>query len=284
MVSDTIARAIAVPCSFVQMTATPRPVALITGASAGLGREFALQLARRGYDLVLVSRDVDRLQALAAELRHAHGTDVEVIRADLTSDTDVTTVVDRIDRGPIDVLVNNAGFGTRGSIASSDRAAQEAMLRVHVLAAHRLAQAAVQKLVPLNRGAIINVASIASYLISPGNVNYSATKAWQRVYAESLALELHDKGVYVQALCPGYTHTEFHQRGGMNKKRVPDWWWMNADRVVAESLEAMSRRRPVVVVPGAGYRLAVLVLRFLPRWLWRLIISVRAPGSGARAP
>jgi uncharacterized protein len=270
--------------SLVPMTATTRPVALITGASAGLGREFAVQLARRGYDLVLVARDIDRLQALGGELRHANGTDVEVLRADLTIDSDVTTVVDRIDRGPIDVLVNNAGFGTRGSIASSPRPAQEAMLRVHVLAAHRLAQAAVQKMAPLNRGAIINVSSIASYLISPGNVNYSATKAWQRVYAESLALELRDKGVYVQALCPGYTHTEFHQRGGMNKKRVPDWWWMNADRVVAESLEAMSRRRPVVVVPGVGYKLAVLLLRFLPRWLWRQIISLRASGSGARAP
>ena len=164
--------------------------------------------------------------------------------------------MDRIDRGHIDVLVNNAGFGTRGSIASASRADQEAMLRVHVLATHRLTQAVVQKMVPAGRGSIINVASIASWLISPGNVNYSATKAWQRVFSESLALEVHGKGVYVQALCPGYTHTEFHQRGGMNKKRVPGWWWMNADRVVKESLDAMARRRPTVVVPGAGYKLA----------------------------
>lgn len=266
------------------MNATVRPVALVTGASAGLGREFAVQLARRGYDLVLVARDADRLHALASELRDSHGTNAEVLRADLTRDDDVSTVVHRIDSAPIDLLVNNAGFGTRGSIASTNRAGQEAMLRVHVLAAHRLAQAAVQKMVPIGRGAIINVSSTASWLISPGNVNYSATKAWQRVFAESLALEVRGKGVYVQALCPGYTHTEFHQRGGMNKKRVPDWWWMNADRVVAESLAAVDKRRPVVVVPGTGYKLAALIVRFLPRWIWRLLISLRPLGSGASPP
>jgi hypothetical protein len=117
-------------------------------------------------------------------------------------------------------------------------------------------------------------------------VNYGATKAWQRVFIESLSLELRNKGVYAQALCPGYTHTEFHQRGGMDKRRIPGWLWMNADRVVAASLRAVRRRRPVVVVPGVGYKLAVLLLRFLPRWLWRMVLSVwrGGRGSGARAP
>ena len=266
------------------MSASPRPVALVTGASAGLGREFAIQLARRGYDLVIVARDEDRLRALAAELHQATGTSVELLRADLTNDVDVTAVVDRIDRGPLDVLVNNAGFGTRGSLAKTSREGQEAMLRVHVLAMHRLTQAAVQLMVPAGRGSIINVASVASWLISPGNVNYNSTKAWQRVYSEGLALELHGKGVYVQALCPGYTHTEFHQRGGMNKKSVPGWWWMNADRVVKESLDAMEDRQPVVVVPGAGYKVAAFIVQFMPRWCWRLLLSLGSRGSGARAP
>ena len=264
------------------MPTTPRPVALVTGASAGLGREFAIQLARRGYDLVVVARDQDRLRALAAELHQSTGANVEVLRADLTNDDDVSAVVERIDRGPLDLLVNNAGFGTRGSIAKASRDGQEAMLRVHVLAMHRLTQAAVQLMVPAGRGSIINVASVASWLISYGNVNYNATKAWQRIYSESLALELRGKGVYVQALCPGYTHTEFHQRGGMNKKSVPDWWWMNADRVVTASLAAMDRRRPVVVVPGAGYKVAALIVQFMPRWCWRLLLSLGGRGSGAR--
>jgi hypothetical protein len=268
------------------MTATNRPVALVTGASAGLGREFARQLARAGYDLVLVARDADRLRTLAAELRESYDASAEVLCADLSRDDDVARVVERIDTSVVDVLVNNAGFGTRGSLARASRADQEAMLRVHVLAAHRLAQAAVQAMVSRGRGAIINVSSISSWLTSPGNVNYSATKAWQRVFAECLSLELAGKGVYVQALCPGYTHTEFHQRGGMDKKRVPSWWWMDADRVVAVSLRALRRHRPVVVVPGIGYRLAVLALRFLPRWLWRFVISRTrrsSLGSGAHA-
>jgi hypothetical protein len=264
----------------------PRPIALITGASAGFGREFATQLARDGYDLVLVARDGDRLSEVARTLNEQFGANSEVLCADLTKDDDVTRVVERIDRSPIDLLVNNAGFGTKGSLARTSREGQEAMLRVHVLAAHRLAQAAVQSMVPRHSGAIINVASVASYLTSPGNVNYNSTKAWQREYCENLALELNGTGVYVQALCPGYTHTEFHQRVGVDKTRIPAWWWMNADRVVAESLEAVKRGRPVVVVPGAGYKLAVFVARYLPRWVWRRLISTRRRmyDSGATSP
>lgn len=256
---------------------------MVTGASAGLGREFARQLGVLGYDLVLVARDAERLDALAAELRDLFGAESEVLAADLSRDEDVSRVVERIDQAPIHLLVNNAGFGTRGSIARSAREDQEAMLRVHVVAAHRLAQAAVQSMVGRGRGVIINVSSVASFLTSPGNVNYNSTKTWQRVYTESLALELRGMGVYVQALCPGYTHTEFHQRGNMNKKGVPSWWWMNAENVVASSLRAVRRRRPVVVIPGVGYKLAALALRFMPRWCWHfLIMRGRRPrGSGA---
>lgn len=267
------------------MIAADRPVALVTGASAGLGREFARQLAGLGYDLVLVARDGARLEELAMELRELSGAESEIVVADLTSDSDVSRIVERLDQEPIHLLVNNAGFGIRGSIARTSRDDQDAMVRVHVLAANRLAQAAVQTMVARGRGVIINVSSIASYLTSPGSVNYTSTKAWQRVFTESLAHELRGKGVYVQALCPGYTHTEFHARGGMDKNGVPGWWWMNAEDVVAASLRAVRRRRPVVVVPGFGYKLAVLVLRFLPRWCWNLVIR-RARGqrgSGAQS-
>jgi uncharacterized protein len=268
------------------MTSSDRPVALVTGATAGLGREFARQLAGLGYDLVLVARDAQRLDLVALELRDLAGAESEVIVADLTRDEDVARVVDRIDQSPIHLLVNNAGFGTRGSLARASREDQDAMVRLHVLAAHRLAQAAVQSMVGRNRGVIINVSSIASFITSPGNVNYSASKAWQRVFTESLALELRGKGVYVQALCPGYTHTEFHERGGMDMGGVPAWWWLDAEDVVAASLRAVRRRRPVVVVPGAGYKVVVLLLRMLPRWCWNLfIIRVRGRGrAGASGP
>lgn len=264
---------------------SPRPVALITGASAGLGHEFATQLARAGHDLVLVSRDESRLAALAAELQAAHGARCEVLPADLSIDDDVSRVVERIDRSPIDLLVNNAGFGTKRTLAKTSRAAQDAMVRIHVLAANRLAQAAVQRMVESGQGTIINVSSIASWLISRGNVNYNATKSWQRVFSESLALEVEGTGVYVQALCPGYTHTEFHARAGVDKTRIPKWMWMRAEDVVAESLRAVHHKRPVVVVPGAGYRVLVLIIRFMPRWFWRILVNMRRGNrhSGARS-
>lgn len=255
-----------------------RPLALVTGASAGLGREFARQLAREGYDLVLVARDTTRLQSLADELRSSSGATCEVVGADLSRDEDTTRVVERIDRGDIDLLVNNAGFGTKGSLVRTSREGQEKMLRVHVLAVHRLAQAAVQSMAPRGRGAIINVASTAGYLISPGNVNYTATKAWQRIYIESLDLEVRSRGIYVQALCPGYTRTEFHERGEMDMSRYPSWVWMSAASVVATSITALKRRSPVVVVPGVGYKAAILLAKVMPRWLMRWLIgSARRP-------
>ena len=249
-----------------------RPVALITGASAGIGREFAIQLAKRGYDLVLVARDEGRLRALADELA-AYGVSAEVLGADLARDDDVSRVVARIDQSPIDLLVNNAGFGTRRSFARESREQQDAMIRVHVLAANRLAQAAVQSMVPRRTGAIINVSSVASWLTTTGNVNYSATKAWQRIFIESLSLELEGTGVYAQALCPGYTRTEFHARGEMDMSHTPAWMWTRADQVVTASLTALERRTTVVVIPRLAYKLIVLGLRFLPHWLQRLVLG-----------
>ncbi|HEX9565519.1 MAG TPA: SDR family oxidoreductase [Gemmatimonadaceae bacterium] len=253
----------------------PRPIALITGASAGLGRTFARQLARDGYDVVLVARGEDRLRALADELRMQHGATSEVLVADLSRDDDTARVVQRIDDSPIDLLVNNAGFGTRGSLARASRESQDAMIRVHVLATHRLTQAAVQSMTPRARGAVITVSSTASWLTSPGNVNYGSTKSWQRLQIEALAMELKGKGVYVQALCPGYTRTEFHERGGMDMSGYPSWVWMSADTVVAESLHALRRGRPVVVVPGRGYRLVTLALRVLPAGVLRGLVRLR---------
>jgi hypothetical protein len=243
---------------------SPRSIALITGASSGLGKEFAEQLAASGHDVVLVARDAARLHDLARDFRSRFGVGAEVLAADLSRDDDTSRIVSHIDAGAVDILVNNAGFVTTGSLARTSREAQEAMLRVHVLAAHRLAQAAVQSMVGRGRGAIINVSSVASFLASPGNVNYCATKAYLRSYSESLAIELRGSGVYVQALCLGFAHTELHQRAGVDNSRWPKWMWMNADRVVRESLAAMRRGRPVVVIPGLHYRILVSLFRFLP--------------------
>ncbi len=252
-----------------------RPIALVTGSTSGIGLEFAHRLAGRGYDLVLVARDGTRLGKLAAELQSAHGTQCEITVADLSRDEDTSRVVARIDRGDIALLVNNAGFGTKGTLARTQRGPQDDMIRLHVLAVHRLTQAAVQSMVPRGGGAIITVASVASFLVSPGNVNYTSTKAWQRIQMEALSTELRKTGVYVQALCPGYTHTEFHARGEMNMSRYPAWIWQTVGYVVDRSLAALDRRRPVVVVPGPGYRAVSLLLRLMPAGLMRWIVSRR---------
>jgi uncharacterized protein len=246
-------------------TAGSRPVALVTGATAGIGHTFAKALAARGHDLVLVARDVPRLERVAAELHARHGVQVEVFPADLADHGQTTRVVERILAGAPSVLVNNAGFGTKGTLAETDPAAQEAMLAVHAMAPMRLTQAALPAMVARGHGAIINVSSVAGFTRSAGNVNYCATKAYLRVMSEALAMELAGTGVRVQALCPGFTHTEFHDRM-RTKKRYASWMWMSSDRVVEDSLRSIERGGPVVCIPGLQYKAIVFLLRHAPMW------------------
>jgi short-subunit dehydrogenase len=247
-----------------------RPIALVTGASAGIGRTFAERLAARGYGLVLVARDRERLEMLGAALAERHAVPVEVVQADLTRPEDVERVASRLRSAPdIDVLVNNAGFGTSGPIATTEPAKQDQMLRLHVLAVHTLTQAAIPGMVERHRGAMIVVSSMASFIASAGNANYCATKAWQRVYAESLAAEVARHGVVAQALCPGFTRSEFHARLGSDPSRIPGWLWLDATEVVETSLDAMERGGPVVVIPALRYRVIAFLLRHAPRALLR---------------
>ncbi|MBY0503148.1 MAG: SDR family NAD(P)-dependent oxidoreductase [Bryobacteraceae bacterium] len=243
------------------------PLALITGASAGIGATFARQLAAQGCDLVLVARREDRLQALAAELLAAHGRHCEVLVADLASDADVARVAARIAALPrLDYLVNNAGFGTKGKYFHTDLAGQVNMHRVHVLAIVQLTHAALRRMVETNSGAIINVASVAGFTLSAGGASYSATKHWLNVFTEGLYLELRSSGsaVKVQALCPGFTYSEFHDVMGMDRAVVPKSWWLSADFVVQESLAALPSGR-VIVIPGFRYRWLVRLLALVPR-------------------
>jgi short-subunit dehydrogenase len=241
-------------------------IALITGASAGIGREFGEQVAQRGYDLILVSRDAARLGEVAASLETRYHVGAEVLPADLTVDAEVTRVAQRIAGEPrLALLVNNAGFGAAGRLAATDPAQQEAMVRLHVLTPVRLTLAALPMLLRNRRGAVINVSSIASFVYSPGNANYSATKSYLTTFTEGLAAELEGSGVQAQALCPGFTHTEFHDRMGASSAGAPAFMWMSAASVVRASLRSLDRRGPVVCVPGLGNRLLVLLIRLMPR-------------------
>jgi hypothetical protein len=256
------------------------PLSLITGASAGLGAEFARQLAGRRHDLVLVARDAARLAALGAELTAAHGVRCTPLVADLASGDGITKVVSAITAldAPLDHLVNNAGFGLTGTIARADPGPQVAMLRLHVEAPMRLTRAALPAMLAADRGAVINVASVASYLYGPGSVNYCATKAYLRYFTLGLDTELRHTRVVAQALCPGFVHTEFHQRMGFDKVTVPRWLWLDAPRVVRESLAAAARGGPCVVMPSIRYRVLIGALRLLPHAVTR-----RLAGRGPRA-
>lgn len=247
-----------------------RLVALVTGATAGIGRAFAKQLAASNHDLILVSRDAVRLEALADELALQYGVNAEPLSADLSRDDDMRRVADRIAReSRLAVLVNNAGFGTRGKLANRPVAEQATMLELHVMAPMVHTRAALPGMIERRRGWIINVTSVASFTYSMGNVNYCATKAYLRVFSEALALEVADAGVRVQALCPGFTRTEFHDRAGMDVSTIPRWLWLKVDRVVDESLAQIAAGGPVVCVPSRRFRFIVLLLRYVPRWMQR---------------
>ncbi|HET9654714.1 MAG TPA: SDR family oxidoreductase [Kineosporiaceae bacterium] len=236
--------------------------ALVTGATAGIGNAFARLLAGQGHDLVLVARDAERLGQVAAGLRDRHGVEVETLAADLTDREQLERVADRLRDAsrPVDVLVSNAGFSLNHNLLRSGTADEERLLDVLVRAVLVLAKAAVPGMVDRGRGRIVTVSSVAGFIPSG---TYSAAKAWATTFTISLAGELAGTGVTATALCPGYVHTEFHQRAGLEMSMLPSWAWLEADRLVADCW-ADVRRGAAVSVPSLRYKLAVVGLRHLP--------------------
>jgi short-subunit dehydrogenase len=231
--------------------------ALITGASSGIGEAFARRLAAGGFDLALVARREERMQALAAELSAAHGIQAKAIPADLSKDEDVGRVARYIEAHPdMTLLINNAGFGTHGKFAEVELGRQLDMIHVHVIASVVLTRAALPGMIARGGGAIINVSSVAAFFPSGGGANYSASKVYLNNFSEALQAELDGTGVKVQALCPGFTRSEFHdtaEYSDFDRQTIPDALWLSAEQVVDESLAALSGDR-VIVVPGRQYR------------------------------
>jgi short-subunit dehydrogenase len=247
-----------------------RPVALVTGATSGLGAGFARHLAAAGHDLVLVARDRGRLDAAAGELREGYRAGVDVLTADLATADGRQPVIARLQAG-VDMLVNNAGFGIAGDFWSTEPDLLQQQLAVNCAAVLALTRAALPPMLATNAGAIINLGSIAG-ILSGRATAYSATKAWVIALTEGLAANLADTGVRLQALCPGWVHTEFHDRAGITMRAVPDFLWLEVDDVVRASLADL-RRGKVVCVPSLAYKTITAANRFLPKALMRRATS-----------
>ncbi len=254
-------------------TAPPDATALVTGASSGIGAAFARRLARYGYHLVLHGRRQERLDALAEDLRQRYGVRARTVNADLSREEGIQHVAalaeELAEAGALDILVNNAGFGTTERFAELPAERHLAMLNVHVTASVCLTRAVLPGMLARRRGGVINVASVAGWFPLPGNVTYSATKRYLVNFSQALQMELWGSGVFVQALCPGFTFSEFHDAPpfravGFRRDAVPSVLWQSAEQVVEASLNQLGSGE-VICVPGAHNRALVLLSGLLPR-------------------
>jgi len=247
-------------------------VALITGASSGLGAEFARQLAARGADLVLVARDGAALERVADDVRARWGVEVEVLGADLLDGEALAVVERRLAEG-VDVLVNNAGFGLDLAFEENSVDLEVRHLRLHVEAAMRLMHASLPAMLERGSGRIVNVASVAGFV---PRGTYGAVKGWLISFSRWANVVYAPRGVSVTAVCPGFVHTNFHERLGLppGREGVPAGMWLDAEHVVREGLRDAARGRSVSV-PSWRYRVLVAASRLLPD-----AVVVRAASRG----
>ena len=241
--------------------------ALVTGATSGIGESFTRLLASHNYNVVLVARDLPRLKERAAALEAKFAISTHVIQADLATDDGCLRIEKYIQDNQIDVLINNAGFGTNKAFTMSTLDIEQQLLDVLVRTPMRLMHVALPPMKQRNNGIIINVSSVAGYIAGG---TYSASKSYLTVLSESLHTELSATNVKVSALCPGFTRTEFHQRGKMSMKGLPNFLWLNADRLVEQSWRDALKGK-AVSVPGWQYKLLVFVVHTVPRSIVRKI-------------
>ncbi|MER6091753.1 SDR family NAD(P)-dependent oxidoreductase [Streptomyces bluensis] len=237
--------------------------ALITGSTAGIGAAFARRLAADGHNLVLVARDTKRLREQATELHDRHGIEAEVLTADLATDDGIESVERRLaDRkNAVDLLINNAGFGTKGLYLDVPMADELTMLKVHCEAVLRLTSAAAEGMRERGRGGVVNVASVAAFV---PRGTYSASKAWVVQFTQGAARDLAGSGVRLMALAPGFVRTEFHERAGLGTDSVPGWMWLDADKLVTTALADLARGKSLSI-PDPRYKVLMGVAKVLPR-------------------
>ncbi|WP_030903714.1 SDR family NAD(P)-dependent oxidoreductase [Streptomyces sp. NRRL F-5126] len=239
--------------------------ALITGATSGIGAAFARRLATEGHNLVLVARDVERLREHATELHDRHRVEAEVLQADLASDHGIEAVEKRLSdrRQPVDLLVNNAGFGQKGAFLDVPVEDELVMLKVHCEAVLRLTTAAVAGMRTRGRGGVVNVASTAAFV---PRGTYGASKAWVVQFTQGVARDVGQYGLRLMALCPGFVRTEFHERAGMGTDNIPGWMWLDADKVVTAALADLARGK-TISIPDPRYKALMGAAKLAPRGL-----------------
>ncbi|MFE1801752.1 MULTISPECIES: SDR family NAD(P)-dependent oxidoreductase [unclassified Streptomyces] len=239
--------------------------ALITGSTAGIGAAFARRLAADGHNLVLVARDTKRLGEQATELHDRHGIEAEVLAADLATDEGIEAVAARVSdrKHAVDLLVNNAGFGNKGLYLDVPMADELKMLKVHCEAVLRLTSAAAEAMRERGRGGVVNVASTAAFF---PRGTYGASKAWVVQFTQGVAKDLAGSGVRLMALCPGFVRTEFHERAGMGTDNIPNWMWLDADKVVTAALADLARDKSLSI-PDPRYKALMGVAKVTPRGL-----------------
>ncbi|MFD0307672.1 SDR family NAD(P)-dependent oxidoreductase [Streptomyces sp. NPDC127119] len=239
--------------------------ALITGSTAGIGAAFARRLAADGHNLVLVARDTKRLGEQATELHDRHGIEAEVLAADLATDEGIEAVAARVSdrKHAVDLLVNNAGFGNKGLYLDVPMADELKMLKVHCEAVLRLTSAAAEAMRERGRGGVVNVASMAAF--TPRGT-YGASKAWVVQFTQGVARDLAGSGVRLMVVCPGFVRTEFHERAGMGTDNIPDWMWLDADKVVTAGLADLARGKSLSI-PDARYKVLAGLAKVTPRGL-----------------
>ncbi|MFJ8936951.1 SDR family NAD(P)-dependent oxidoreductase [Streptomyces sp. NPDC102365] len=254
--------------------------ALITGSTAGIGAAFARRLAADGHNLVLVARDTERLGEQATELHDRHGIEAEVLTADLATDEGIEAVAARVSdrKHAVDLLVNNAGFGNKGRYLDVPMADELKMLKVHCEAVLRLTSAAAEAMRERGRGGVVNVASTAAFL---PRGTYGASKAWVVQFTQGVAKDLAGSGVRLMALCPGFVRTEFHERAGMGTDNIPNWMWLDADKVVAAALADLARDKSLSI-PDPRYKALMGVAKVTPRGLLGGISSKTGRKYGPR--
>ncbi|MEA3019188.1 MAG: uncharacterized protein QOI47_712 [Actinomycetota bacterium] len=249
------------------MAGTTWNTALVTGASGGIGEEYARQLAAQGADLVLVARSGDALVRLAGELHHRHGVSCEAVPVDLTTDAGIAEACKRAEA--VDLLVNNAGYGISAHLLDTDPADVDGMIRLNVLALARMTRAALPGMIARGHGGIVNVSSVAGFQPSPSFATYNATKAFVTMFTEALSLEVKGTGVRVQALCPGLTRTGFQAVAGeTGTDGLPGFVWQEPRAVVEASLSGL-RRSSVVVVSGVPNKVLIGATSMLPHGIKR---------------